>query len=172
MYVMDVVDYIFTIIGIIIVIILVFFIGRYSVKSETYESIHYDTLTIYNTDTIYKDSIHIQETIKEVLTLDTVYIHDTVLITEQKHYKDSLSDIWISGISPNLDSVHYYIPYKETIIEVEKVRQTERKWGCSLIIGPYIGYGIGVNSNKVIISPELGIGISIGFGYYIQMNKQ
>jgi len=164
--------YALTTIGILIVIISVFFIGRYSVKSNTDESIHYDTLTISHTDTIYKDSIHIQETIKEVIILDTFYIHDTILITEQKHYKDSLSDIWISGISPNLDSVHYYIPYKETIIEVEKVRQTERKWGCSLIIGPYIGYGIVVNNNQVVLSPELGIGISIGFGYYIPRNKQ
>lgn len=161
-----------TIIGIISSLIIVFFIGRCSSTPNIVEKVKTDTLTITHIDTVYKDSVQIKETLKEVVVLDTLYIHDTILLYEQKHYQDSLSDIWISGISPKLDSVRYYVPYKETIIEIEKTSQIERKWGCSLIVGPYIGYGIGLHNNQLIMSPEIGIGITIGFGYNFPLNKK
>ena len=161
-----------TFIGIVSVLIIVFFLGRCSTKPNIVETVNTDTLTITHIDTVYKDSIQIKETLKTVIVLDTLYIHDTILMYEQKHYQDSLSDIWISGISPKLDSVRYFIPYKETIIEIEKTSQIERKWGCSLIVGPYIGYGIGVHNNQLIMSPEIGIGITIGFGYNFPLNKK
>lgn len=163
---------VFLIVSFLLLLLSMFFLGRCSVKPNIVEKVNTDTLTITHTDTIYKDSIQVKETLKTVIVLDTLYIHDTILLYEQKHYQDSLSDIWISGISPNLDSVRYFIPYKETIIEIEKTSQIERKWGCSLIVGPYIGYGIGVHNNQLIMSPEIGIGITIGFGYNFPLNKK
>lgn len=120
---------------------------------------------------VYTDTIHIHDTIrvkvkeikyKEVKVIDTIYLNSTVIPVETKHYSDSLSDIWISGYKPEIDSINYHIPqqtiYIDKIVEVEK--EKEKKWYEDRFIisaGVYTGYSPIYNNFDVIVGFGLGI---------------
>ena len=125
-----------------------------------------DTVVVTKIDTIKikKDSI----IYKTKTVLDTLYVHDTILIREQKEYEDSLSHIWISGIEAEIDSIHYTIPEKTVTITKEINKIEKKKTGWSLIVGPYVGYGIGLDNKTVIAAPEIGIGVSVGWGVILK----
>ena len=82
-----------------------------------------------------------------LVTSDSV---EVIIPITQKHYKDSLYDIYISGLEPHLDSLRLYP--KTTIITTEKIQYRQRKWNVSIQAGygygrdgfsPYIGVGVG-----------------------------
>ena len=104
---------------------------------------------------------------KEVKTTDTLYLptptDTTPLPIEQKHYQDSISDIYISGCQPQIDSIHYHIPYRtiyvDKVVEVEKPKSFfEDRFVISA--GVYAGYGI---INK---QPDLFVGLGVGIRLY------
>lgn len=148
-----------------------FFCGRCSVKPQIIEGeTKRDTTYITKTDTflVVKDSIRY----KTKLRLDTVYIHDTVLIREQKEYEDSVSRIWVSGIDPEIDSIRYTIPYREIIIESEVTKVERVRSGWAFTVGIYAGGGAAVRDGVVYLSPEIGIGGSIGWSWIIERKKR
>ena len=160
---------ILSILGGIVLCVITFFCGRCGNKTVVDEEIVYhDTTYITHIDTVKVDSIIYKTKIK----LDTLYVHDTLLIREQKEYEDSLSHIWISGIDAEIDSILYTMPEKETIIETEIIRTIHKKSGWTITIGPYIGVGAALNNNKVYLSPEIGVGVTIGYGWMIEKKKK
>ena len=118
---------------------------------------------VVQTDTLYlRDTIRIDKPVpvpKPVyLPSDTVrlvsVLHDTVDVLvpmEQKHYRDSLYDAWVSGYRANLDSLHVY-PVTKVITTTLTVREKTKRWG----IGVQAGYGFG----KGGATPYVGVGIS------------
>lgn len=124
-----------------------------------------DTVFIHSVDTFYikKDSIRY----KYKTRLDTIYIHDTILIREQKKYEDSISTIWISGIEPEIDSIHYYLP-KDTFIVNTEITHTiykENNNGWGITLGAYAGYGANAEPSNGIVKLAPSIGLSVTVGY-------
>ena len=119
---------------------------------------------VVKTDTLYlRDTIKIDRPVPEpypvYLPSDTVRLvttqHDTVEVLipmEQKHYRDSLYDAWVSGYRANLDSLHVY-PVTKLITTTITVREKTKRWG----IGPQIGVGLSPKGAGV---PYVGVGIS------------
>ena len=119
---------------------------------------------IVQTDTLYlRDTIRIDRPVPVprpvYLPSDTVRLvsvqHDTVEVLvpmEQKHYRDSLYDAWVSGYRANLDSLHVY-PVTKVITTTIPTREKAKRWG----IGPQIGVGV---SPKGAAIPYIGVGIS------------
>ena len=122
---------------------------------------------VVQTDTLYlRDTIRIDRPVPKpypvYLPSDTVRLvttqHDTVEVLvpmEQKHYSDSLYDVYVSGYKPNLDSLRIYQTTKiVTITETIKVPEKKR-WGLGIQVGgtylpkvgptPYVGVGISYN---------------------------
>ena len=122
---------------------------------------------VVQTDTLYlRDTIRIDRPVPKpypvYLPSDTVRLvttqHDTVEVLvpmEQKHYSDSLYDVYVSGYKPNLDSLRIYQTTKiVTITETIKVPEKKR-WGLGFQVGgtylpkvgptPYVGVGISYN---------------------------
>lgn len=91
---------------------------------------------------------------------DTLFVHDTILIREEKVYKDSMYTAWVSGYQPKLDSIEVYPKTVTNYItnEVTKtVTKTKKpKWVIS--VGGGIGYNgkiepyVGLNAGYVIWS--------------------
>lgn len=91
---------------------------------------------------------------------DTLFVHDTILIREEKVYKDSMYTAWVSGYQPELDSIEVYPRTVTNYItnEVTKtVTKTKKpKWAIS--VGGGIGYNgkiepyVGLNAGYVIWS--------------------
>lgn len=154
---------IFVLRGLIIIlgVVIVFLIlCPQNANNEVKTEVYHDTLVIH--DTIEKTITEIKY--KHIKTTDTIYLPTpdtiTALPVEQKHYSDSLSDIWVSGYKPEIDSINYHIPqqtiYIDKVVEIEK----PKRWYEDRFIitaGVYGGYSPLYNNFDVII----GAGFSI-----------
>lgn len=140
-----------------------YYAGRKSALNEVreVEVVRVDTLII-------RDTITVKKPIKETLTkvekvlvrvTDTVTINDTVYMEadrEQVMWEDSLSRVYASGIMPRVDSVAHFITDRYITKEVIIKGKEYSRWGVSI----NAGYGLGLNGNQVIATPQIGIGIS------------
>lgn len=130
-------------------------------NNEVKTVVKHDTIVIH--DTIEKTVTKIQY--KNIKTVDTIYLQTTdtttALPVEQKHYADSLSDIWVSGYKPEIDSINYHIPqqtiYIDKVVEIEKPKKPTFKDKIGFTIGVYGGYSPIYNNFDVIV----GAGFSI-----------
>lgn len=88
---------------------------------------------------------------------DTIWKTDTVwLDREQVIWQDSLSRVYASGVSVEIDSVAHFLT-TQYVIKKENVIVKERsRWG----IGIQAGYGACVKDSQVLTSPYIGIGLS------------
>lgn len=120
-----------------------------------------DTMFIHDTFTQYKPK-YITKTKLDTVpypVTDTLRLHDTLFVfleREQVMWRDSLCEVYASGVMPNVDSVVHFT--SQMVIEntkvVEKIRKT--RWG----VGVQIGGGVVVADKKVVPAPYVGIGVS------------
>ena len=119
-----------------------------------------DTLYIRDTITQYKPILEERVILKKVRVpvTDTLRIRDTLYISmdrEQVVWQDSLSRVYASGISPQIDSVEHYIT--ERIVTKEVTMQVKKpcRWG----VGVQVGYGVQFGE-QVRTAPYIGVGVS------------
>lgn len=136
------------------------------------------TIYLHDTVTITKDCVITKtmwrtnfDTITEIQYKDTV-LYDTIYLpiehnkSEFSIQKDSLTineTIWHSGFHSTIDSIKLDYNWN---YEIPKPKP--KKIGIVWNIGPYIGYGINFNKGQYYFSPEVGVGVSIGFGGIIK----
>lgn len=129
-------------------------------EKEVKTVVLHDTTVVH--DTVFKTISKTQIEYKEIKITDTIFIDTSkiALPIETKHYSDSLSDIWVSGYCPEIDSIKYHIPqqtiYIDKVVEIEK----PKKWYEDRFIitaGVYGGYSPLYNNFDVIV----GAGFSI-----------
>ena len=127
------------------------------------------TETLVKVDTV--ETIIYKEVPKEKIkyvhshTIDTIYLKEPVdqITIEQKCYTDSLSDIYISGFQPNIDSINYHIPkqtiYVDRTIEIEK----PKKWYQDrFVISAGFSAQYGLVHKQWDVGPYIGIGVRFG----------
>lgn len=125
------------------------------------------TDSVVRTETIY---VEIPKTLikyKEITKVESVYVEvpatQEKIPFEEKHYQDSIADIYISGFQPSLDSIHYHLPkqtiYVDRTIEIEKPKSF---WQDRFIFsaGVYTGYSPIYNNFDVIVG--FGVGVRLG----------
>ena len=120
-----------------------------------------DTLVIYDTIVSEKPIYKERKVTERILVPvhDTIRVKDTLYLyaeREQVHWKDSLSDVYASGIDVEVDSVLHYIPSQVITKERDVIVKVKPKWS----IGVHAGYGGVVNNGKIATSPYIGVGIS------------
>ena len=116
-----------------------------------------DTLVIRDTIMQYKpifvDKIKMDSVLIPVK--DTIVIRDSVYIymdREKITWRDSLCEVYASGIMPQVDSVRHFQEYKYITIETQAPVKVKSHWG----LGVNAGYGVG----KGGLTPYIGIGVS------------
>ena len=116
-----------------------------------------DTLVIHDTTMsympIYVDRVKLDSVLVPVL--DTMMIHDTTFVyleREKVTWRDSLCEVYASGIMASVDSVRHFQEYKYITIETQVPVKVRSHWG----LGVNAGYGVG----KGGLTPYVGIGIS------------
>lgn len=134
-----------------------------------YQYNHNNKIVKINTVETRRDTVVIMDTVKfDNPTLiyvktepDTLYIESidsTVTIDkETKIYKDSLYELQLSGIRPNLDYINVYP--KTTYITTEKVSYVKDKRRFTHGIQAGIGFGI-INKKPDVF---IGYGVQINF---------
>ena len=116
-----------------------------------------DTLVIHDTTMsyrpIYVDRVKLDSVLVPVL--DTMMIHDTTFVyleREKVTWRDSLCEVYASGIMASVDSVRHFQEYKYITIEKQVPVKVKSHWG----LGVNAGYGVG----KGGLTPYVGVGIS------------
>ena len=116
-----------------------------------------DTLVIHDTTMscrpIYVDRVQLDSVLVPVL--DTMMIHDTTFVyleREKITWRDSLCEVYASGIMTSVDSVRHFQEYKYITIETQVPVKVKSHWG----LGVNAGYGVG----KGGFTPYIGVGIS------------
>ena len=87
--------------------------------------------------------------------VDTLVIHDTTFVyleREKVTWRDSLCEVYASGIMASVDSVRHFQEYKYITIETQVPVKVKSHWG----LGVNAGYGVG----KGGFTPYIGVGIS------------
>lgn len=116
--------------------------------------------TIVSEKPIYVTRVKIDSIPYPVPVTDTLWKTDTIwLQREQVVWQDSLSCVYVSGILPQVDSVHHYIRDRIVTKELTKVVNKPCKWS----VGVHAGYGIGLDNGIVVAQPYIGIGVSYNF---------
>ena len=88
---------------------------------------------------------------------DTLWKTDTIwLQREQVMWQDSLSKVYASGVSVEIDSVLHFVPTQVISKERDVIVKVKPKWS----IGVHAGYGAGNFNGKMVVSPYIGIGLS------------
>ena len=145
------------------VILLTFYVGmligqkhRQKMPLEPTE-IKVDTLVVRDTIMQYKpifvDKIKVDSVLIPVK--DTIVIRDSVYIymdREKITWRDSLCEVYVSGIMTSVDSVRHFQEYKYITIETQVPVKVKSHWG----LGVNAGYGVG----KGGLTPYIGVGIS------------
>ena len=116
-----------------------------------------DTLVIHDTTmsyrAIYVDRVKLDSVLVPVL--DTMMIHDTTFVyleREKVTWRDSLCEVYASGIMASVDSVRHFQEDKYITIETQVPVKVKTHWG----LGVNAGYGVG----KGGFTPYIGVGIS------------
>ena len=116
-----------------------------------------DTLVVRDTIMQYKpifvDKIKVDSVLIPVK--DTIVIRDSVYIymdREKITWRDSLCEVYASGIMPQVDSVRHFAEYKYISIETQVPVKVKSHWG----LGVNAGYGVGQGG----LTPYIGIGVS------------
>ena len=116
-----------------------------------------DTLVIRDTMMYYKPIYVERVQLDSVLVpvVDSVKIHDTTFVyleREKITWRDSLCEVYASGIMASVDSVRHFQEYKYITIETQVPVKVKSHWG----LGVNAGYGVG----KGGFTPYIGVGIS------------
>ena len=116
-----------------------------------------DTLVIHDTTMSYKPIYMDRVKLDSVLVpvVDSVKIHDTTFVyleREKVTWRDSLCEVYASGIMASVDSVRRFQEYKYITIETQVPVKVKSHWG----LGVNAGYGVG----KGGFTPYIGVGIS------------
>ena len=119
--------------------------------------------TLFILDTIVSEKpIYKEKKVTERILVpvhDTIRVKDTLFLyaeREQIHWKDSLSDVYASGIGVNVDSVRHYIPTKIVAKERDVIIKVKPKWS----VGVQAGYGAFVQKGQISSSPYIGVGVT------------
>ena len=148
-----------TILCVILLILIGILIGQKHRQKSPLEppEIKVDSLIVRDTIMQYKpifvDKIKVDSVLIPVK--DTIVIRDSVYIymdREKITWRDSLCEVYASGIMPQVDSVRHFAEYKYISIETHVPVKVKSHWG----LGVNAGYGVGQGG----LTPYIGIGLS------------
>lgn len=113
--------------------------------------------TIMSNNPVFVTKIKIDSIPYPVPVRDTLWKTDTVwLQKEQVMWQDSLSRVYASGVSVEIDSVLHYVSTKVISKERNVMVKVKPKWS----IGVHAGYGAFAKNGQIATSPYVGGGIS------------
>lgn len=152
-------DKVMTILCVILLILVGILIGRKYRQKTPLEPTEtkVDTLVIRDTIMQYKpifvDKIKVDSVLVPVK--DTIVIRDSVYIymdREKITWRDSLCEVYASGVMASVDSVKHFQEYKYITIETKVPVKVRSRWG----LGVQAGMGAGKNG----LTPYVGVGVS------------
>ena len=113
--------------------------------------------TIMSSDPVFITKTKIDSIPYPVPVRDTLWKTDTIwLQREQVMWQDSLSRVYASGVSVEVDSVLHFISTQVITQERDVIVKVKPKWS----VGVQAGYGAFAKNGQITASPYIGVGIS------------
>lgn len=113
--------------------------------------------TIMSNDPVFITKTKIDSIPYPVPVRDTLWKTDTIwLQREQVMWQDSLSRIYASGVSVEIDSVLHFISTQVITKERDVIVKVKPKWS----VGVHAGYGAFANNGQISASPYIGVGLT------------
>ena len=113
--------------------------------------------TIMSNDPVYITKTKIDSIPYPVPVTDTLWKTDTIwLQREQVVWQDSLSRVFASGVSVEIDSVMHFLSSQVIIEQRDVIVKVKPKWG----IGVHAGYGAFAKNGQISAAPYVGVGVS------------
>ena len=113
--------------------------------------------TIMSNDPVFVTKTKIDSIPYPVPVRDTMWKTDTIwLPKEQVMWEDTLSRVYASGVSVQIDSVLHFRSKEVITKEREVIVKVKPKWS----IGVHAGYGAFVKNGQIATSPYIGVGVS------------
>lgn len=113
--------------------------------------------TIMSNDPVYITKTKIDSIPYPVPVRDTLWKTDTVwLQKEQVMWQDSLSRVYASGVSVEIDSVLHFVSTNIITKERDVMIKVKPKWS----IGVHAGYGAFAKNGQISAAPYVGVGVS------------
>lgn len=113
--------------------------------------------TIMSNDPVFITKTKIDSIPYPVLVRDTLWKTDTIwLQAEQVIWQDSLSRVYASGVSVEIDSVLHFAPTRIITKERDVIVKVKPKWS----VGVQAGYGAFANNGQIAASPYIGVGVT------------
>ena len=121
-----------------------------------------DTIRVYEPEIVEKTVIRTQY----VPVVDTLRLHDTLFVALERTrvaWRDAYSEIWASGVDPEIDSVRHYLTTKVVTVQ-ERVPvevKVRPKWsvgiGAGVVAAPVDGSlkvapAVGISVQRVLLS--------------------
>lgn len=139
-----------------------FLAGYRHAVSRPVEPLSRDTVVITRIDTIAREkpvyyAVRQTDTLR-VVVRDTVRQQDTLYLElrrEQRAYRDTSFEAWVSGVEPALDSIRVFAPVRCVTVTERVPVKVRTRWG----LGVSAGYGITL-TKEPRLTPYLGVGIS------------
>lgn len=146
----------------VVLLAIAFLMGRATAILPPPEPLSRDTVIVTHTDTITREKpVYYARTVTDTLRLvvrDTVRQQDTLYLAvarEQRAYRDTSYEAWVSGVQPSLDSIRIYVPVRCVTVTERVPVKVRSRWG----LGVAAGYGITL-SQQPQLTPYVGVGIS------------
>lgn len=139
-----------------------FVLGRVTAPREPVEPLKCDTVIVTRVDTITREK-PVYYTVRQVDTIriavrDTVRQQDTLFVElprEQRAYRDTSFEAWVSGVEPALDSIRIFAPVQCVTVTERVPVKVPTRWG----LGVSAGYGITLEKQPQL-TPFIGVSIS------------
>lgn len=113
--------------------------------------------TIMSNDPVFITKTKIDSIPYPVPVRDTLWKTDTIwLQREQVMWQDSLSRIYASGVSVEIDSVQHFISTQVITKERDVIVKVKPKWS----VGVQTGYGAFAKNGQISASPYIGVGLT------------
>ena len=112
-----------------------------------------DTIRVYEPEIVEKTVIRTQY----VQVVDTLRLHDTLFVALERTrvaWRDAYSEIWASGIDPEIDSVRHYLTTK--VVTVQERVPVEVK------VRPLWSIGIGAGVVAAPVDGDLKVAPAVG----------
>ena len=113
--------------------------------------------TIMSNDPVFVTKTKIDSIPYPVPVRDTMWKTDTIwLPKEQVMWEDTLSRVYASGVSVQIDSVLHFRSKEIITKERDVIVKVKPKWS----IGVHAGYGAFAKNGQIATSPYIGVGVS------------
>lgn len=113
--------------------------------------------TIMSNDPVFVTKTKIDSIPYPVPVRDTMWKTDTIwLPKEQVMWEDTLSRVYASGVSVQIDSVLHFRSKEVITKERDVIVKVKPKWS----IGVHAGYGAFAKNGQIATSPYIGVGVS------------